>query len=46
MTSTEAEVKAAAMATEVIASVVPLWSEVAVALLVPVRVCINNKAKK
>ena len=32
MTSTEAEVKAAAMAAEVIASVVPLWSEIAGAI--------------
>jgi hypothetical protein len=46
MTSTEAEVKAAAMAAEVIASVVPLWSEIAGAMHPPVRVCIDNKGAK
>jgi hypothetical protein len=46
MTTTEAEVKAAAMAAEVIASVVPLWSEIAGAMHPPVRVCIDNKGAK
>ena len=42
MTSTEAEVKAAGMAAEVIAPVVPLRLEVAGAMHHPVRVCIDN----
>ena len=46
MTSMEAEVKAAAMAAEVIASVVHLWSEIAGAMHPPVRVCIDNKGAK
>ena len=46
MTSTEAEVKAAAVAAEVIASSVPQWSEIAGAMHPPVRVCIDNKGAK
>ena len=46
MTSTEAEVMAAVMAAEVIASVVPLFSEIAGAMHPPVRVYIDNKRAK
>ena len=45
-TSTEAEVKAAALMAEVLAAVVPLWSEIAGVVHPPVRVFIDSKAGK
>lgn len=45
-TSAEAEAKAAALVSEVLSSVVPLWSEIAGAEHPAVRVFIDNKAAK
>jgi hypothetical protein len=45
-TSTEAEVKAAALMAEVLAAVVPLWSELASARHPAVRCMIDNKGAK
>ena len=45
-TSTEAEVKAVALAAEVLASVVPLWSELAGARHPAVRCMVDNKGAK
>jgi hypothetical protein len=45
-TSAEAEAKAAALVSEVLSAVVPLWSEIAGAAHPAVRVFIDNKAAK
>ena len=44
--STEAEVKAAALTAEVLADIVPLWSELAGSVHPPVHTMTDNKAAK